>query len=90
MRLNFDLRNRCYVTARYVTYVTQGEDDSILRQKSELSFIQKELKSVNKEDCSRMIVVNGRRRIGKTRLIEQALSGKGENVVFPLIHEKPY
>ena len=44
-------------------------------RKAELSIIQEELELVNKEHSSRMIVVTGRRRIGKTRLIEQALEG---------------
>lgn len=29
--LRFYLRNMCYVTVRYVTYVTQGDGDEILR-----------------------------------------------------------
>lgn len=42
-------------------------------RKAELSIIQEELNLVSQQRTSRMIVVTGRRRIGKTRLIEQSL-----------------
>ena len=42
-------------------------------RKKELSVIQEELKLVGEQRSARMIVVTGRRRIGKTRLIEQSL-----------------